>query len=89
MLFLAGYSSLTTPYGPASGGADGSLLLNEEEVARRGNAPLPQAQQQLKAQWTRYQDQDVTAADFIQMSGLIAVRSCGGPAYTMVRALYI
>ncbi len=45
---------------------------------------MPFARTQLKAQWENYKDQNVSAADFVQMSGLIAVRSCGGPVYTMV-----
>ncbi|KAK5169794.1 fungal class II heme-containing peroxidase [Saxophila tyrrhenica] len=80
----AGYSSVTKPYGPASGGADGSLLLNDDEIARTGNAPMPFARTQLKTQWEGFKDQNVTAADFVQISSLIAVRSCGGPAYKML-----
>lgn len=72
------YSSKNEPYAPASGGADGSLLLNEEEISR-------EAEQSMKSQfrdpyllpaYKKYKDQGVSAADIVQFAGSVGVRSC-------------
>lgn len=82
----AGYSSLTVPYGPATGGADGSLLLNDEEIARSDNNPLQVFRANLLRSYNAYKDRGVGAADFVQFAGVIGTKSCpGGPVYKTVR----
>lgn len=84
MLFaLAGYSSKTTPYGPASGGADGSILFSDEEVNRAGNQPLPDVANIFRGVYANFEDQ-VSGADFVQFAGVVGVRMCGGPIYKTV-----
>lgn len=79
----AGYSSKTVPYGPASGGADGSILYSDEEVDRPGNEPLPDVANIFRGVYANFED-EVTAADFVQFAGVIGVRTCGGPVYKTV-----
>lgn len=79
-----GYSSKNTPYPPASGGADGSLLLNDEEIARDDHNPMQGFRAYLLAKWETYKDEDVSAADFVQAAGNIGVRSCLGPVVKTV-----
>ncbi|KAK4496204.1 hypothetical protein PRZ48_012184 [Zasmidium cellare] len=81
--FLAGYSSLNIPYGPASGGADGSLLLNDEEVSRDANAPMKTFRDNvLLPKYNTYKSFGVGAADFVQFAGAVGVvgRSDDGTA---------
>ncbi|KAK6431793.1 fungal class II heme-containing peroxidase [Oleoguttula sp. CCFEE 5521] len=81
----AGFSSLNTPYAPASGGADGSLLLNDEEIARREQDPLQEFRRYLLGKWKTYKSQNVSAADVVQVAASLVVRSCpGGPLYKTV-----
>ncbi|KAK5725978.1 fungal class II heme-containing peroxidase [Elasticomyces elasticus] len=76
----AGYSSKTPVYAPASGGADGSLLLSSEELQRPIENPLQSFQPWLLAKWNQYKDQGVGAADIVQFAGNVGIRSCnGGP----------
>ncbi|KAK3073123.1 fungal class II heme-containing peroxidase [Teratosphaeriaceae sp. CCFEE 6253] len=76
----AGYSSKTPVYAPASGGADGSLLLSAEEISRPIENPLQIFKPWLLAKYNQYQGQGVGAADLVQFAGNIAIRSCpGGP----------
>ncbi|KAM0716249.1 hypothetical protein Q7P37_007694 [Cladosporium fusiforme] len=76
----AGYSSQNAPYAPASGGADGSLLLNDEEISRQINDPMQNFREFLLGKYNNYKGRGVSAADFVQAAGNIGVRSCpGGP----------
>ncbi len=73
-------------YPPASGGADGSLLLSSTEVLRPPEAPLRGYQQYLLSKWNQYESTGISAADLVQMAGSVGVRSCpGGPVYKTVR----
>lgn len=83
----AGYSSLTKTYGPATGGADGSLLLNSSEIARSDNDPMQRFHDFLLPKYNSYKNRGVGAADFVQFAGVIGTVSCpGGPVYKTVRA---
>ncbi|KAI7282019.1 class II peroxidase [Hortaea werneckii] len=72
----AGYSVKNPTYSPASGGADGSLLLSDEEVSRSDQNPLQGFRSFLLGKYNGYKDQDVTAADFVQVAGMIGVKAC-------------
>ncbi|CZT15455.1 uncharacterized protein RCC_01312 [Ramularia collo-cygni] len=82
----AGYSSLTKPYGPATGGADGSLLLSDSEIARTINDPMQDFRNDfLLPKYKTYKNRNVGAADFVQFAGVIGTKSCpGGPVYKAV-----
>ena len=65
---------------PASGGADGSLLLNGEEISRPEHRGLEEFHGFITGKYTQYKSQGVGAADLIQFAGNHAVVSCpGGP----------
>lgn len=85
----AGFSSLTKPYGPATGGADGSLLLNDVEVARSDNDPMQVLRNNLLLpMYNKYKSRGVGAADLVQLAGSVGTRSCpGGPLYKTVRLM--
>lgn len=84
---VAGFSSKNQPYAPASGGADGSLLLNDEENGRSINNPLQGYREFLLGKYKQYKDKGVGAADFVQAAGNIATHSCpGGPTVRTVSA---
>jgi len=81
----AGYSIKNEPYGPASGGADGSLLLNDGEIARSINDPLQGYRDFLLGKYNQYKSKGVGAADFVQAAGNLGTRSCpGGPTVKTV-----
>jgi len=81
----AGYSSKNEPYSPASGGADGSLLLNDGEIARSINDPLQGYRDFLLGKYNQYKSKGVGAADFVQAAGNLGTRSCqGGPTVRTV-----
>ncbi|KAI7461830.1 class II peroxidase [Hortaea werneckii] len=81
----AGYSVKNPTYSPASGGADGSLLLSDEEVSRSDQNPLQGFRSFLLGKYNGYKDQDVSAADFVQVAGMIGVKACpGGPVVKTV-----
>lgn len=81
----AGYSSLNGPYYPASGGADGALLLSEEEISRQIDDPMQNFRGFLLDKYRKYQARNVSAADFVQAAGNISVKSCpGGPTVKTV-----
>lgn len=61
----AGYSSLTKTYGAATGGADGSLLLNDSEIARSDNDPMQVFRAFLLTTYNGYKNRGVGAADFV------------------------
>ncbi|KAI5246687.1 heme peroxidase [Aureobasidium subglaciale] len=75
------YSSKTTFYAPAAGGADGSLLLNPDEINRPENGGLGDYYNWLTNKYNTYNQQaKVGAADLIQFAGSHAVITCpGGP----------
>ncbi|OJD34199.1 heme peroxidase [Diplodia corticola] len=78
----AGTFSLKLPtYAPASGGADGSLLLIPSEIARPENHGLETYHAYITAKYNTYHAQGVGAADLIQFAGNHAIVTCpGGPA---------
>ncbi|KAL1583088.1 hypothetical protein WHR41_08270 [Cladosporium halotolerans] len=81
----AGYSSKNQPYAPASGGADGSLLLADSEIARSINDPLQGFRSFLLGKYNQYKSRGVGAADFVQAAGTIGTVSCpGGPSVKTV-----
>ncbi|KAH0175537.1 class II peroxidase, partial [Aureobasidium melanogenum] len=73
------YSSKTPAYAPATGGADGSLLLSSVEISREENAGLQQYYAFLLGKYDQYKSQ-VGAADLVQFAASVAIVSCpGGP----------
>jgi hypothetical protein len=81
----AGYSSKTPTYAPATGGADGSLLLSQEEIRRPIEAPLQSFQPFLLGKYNQYKSQGVGAADLVQFAGNVGIRTCnGGPVVQTV-----
>lgn len=85
--FTGSYSSKTPAYPPATGGADGSLLLSSVEISREENAGLQQYYAFLSGKYNQYKSQ-VSAADLIQFAASVAIVSCpGGPrVQTVCRA---
>jgi manganese peroxidase len=73
--------STKLPYvAPASGGADGSLLLNGEEIGRAENSGLQNYHNFITGKFAQYKSQGVGAADLIQFASNHAIVSCpGGP----------
>jgi len=87
---IAGYSSKNEPYSPASGGADGSLLLNDGEIARSINDPLQGYRDFLLGKYNQYKNKGVGAADLVQAAGNLGTRSCpGGPTVRTVRKYFL
>ena len=84
LVLTAGYSSTNALSAPASGGADGSLLLSDAEIARSTNDPLQGFRNFLLGKYNFYKNQGVSAADFVQAAGNIGVVSCGGPVVQTV-----
>lgn len=75
-----GYSSKNKVYAPASGGADGSLLLSNKEIARPSEAPLQSFRPYLLGKYNQYKSSGISAADLVQFAGSLAIASCpGGP----------
>ena len=75
------YSNQTTPYYPASGGADGSLLLSSEEIGRTANLGLGDYHVNLTQKYNQYRancSTSVGAADLIQVAAWLGVISCPG-----------
>lgn len=82
-----GYSSKTPPYGAASGGADGSLLLNDDEMSRVSQQPMQDYRAYLRGIYDEYHAK-ITAADLIQFAGAVGLKSCpGGPTIKAVSSL--
>jgi len=80
----AGYSRLNPVYGPASGGADGSLLLNTTEIARPAENPMQGFWHLLSGKYQLYKA-FVSAADFVQFAAAIGATSCpGAPVWKVV-----
>lgn len=62
------------------GGADGSLLLNDDEFARPENKGLEDIGAQTKTWYSEYEEYGISMADLIQTAALVATVSCpGGP----------
>ncbi|EME77360.1 uncharacterized protein MYCFIDRAFT_217057 [Pseudocercospora fijiensis CIRAD86] len=83
----AGYSVKNPVIAPASGGADGSLLLNDGEISRGDNAPMKQNYRDpfLLPKYLTYKSQGVSAADLVQFAGSVGIKSCrGGPTVKTV-----
>ena len=77
----ATFSTKLPTSAPASGGADGSLLLNGEEIGRAENGGLQDYHNFITGKFAQYKSQSVGAADLIQFAGNHAIVSCpGGPA---------
>ncbi|KAL1305014.1 hypothetical protein AAFC00_003914 [Neodothiora populina] len=73
------YSSTLPSYEPASGGADGSLLLSPDEISRSENNGLESYHDWLTGFYADYSSQ-VSAADLIQFAASHATVTCpGGP----------
>lgn len=87
MFPIGGYSSKNSPYPPANGGADGSLLLSDVEIAREDHNPMQGFREYMLSKWNDYKDQGVGAADFVQAAGNMGIRSCLGPVITTVSYL--
>lgn len=84
-----GFSFRTLNYGPASGGADGSLLLSDIEISRSENNPMQGFREKLLKKYDLYKGQGVGAADLIQVAAAIAIKSCpGGPVIKTVSSLH-
>jgi hypothetical protein len=74
------FSSKTAFYPPAAGGADGSLLLNDTEIARTSQNPMQNYRNFLLGKYNTYKSKGITAADLVQFAGSLAIASCpGGP----------
>ncbi|POS74257.1 peroxidase manganese-dependent 1 [Diaporthe helianthi] len=64
----------------ASGGADGSVVLNKEELARVENRGLQDIAAQTQTWFDQYEDLNISMADLIQMNAIAATAACpGGP----------
>lgn len=84
------FSTVTPFYEPAAGGADGSLLLNAEELARSANDPLSGYGNFLLGKYSLYGASNVSAADLVQFAGSLAIASCpGGPIVKTVRVRFV
>jgi manganese peroxidase len=76
----ATFSQKLPSFPPASGGADGSLLLNGEEIGRAENRGLEEYHGFITGKFAQYKSRGVGAADLVQFAGNHAVVSCpGGP----------
>ncbi len=70
---------------PASGGADGSLLLSDAEIGRDSNRGLQNYHSFIRGIYAEYQSESIGAADLVQFAGNHAVVSC--PEGPIVRTL--
>ncbi|KAL7622022.1 hypothetical protein AAE478_007523 [Parahypoxylon ruwenzoriense] len=62
------------------GGADGSLLLNDDEPARSDNNGLAEIGSQTRVWYDKYKEYGIGMADLIQTAAIVATVSCpGGP----------
>jgi manganese peroxidase len=74
------FSTKLPTVAPASGGADGSLLLSGDEISRPENGGLQDYHGFIKGKFAQYKSQDIGAADLIQFAANHAIVSCpGGP----------
>lgn len=64
----------------STGGADGSVVLNAEELARIENRGLQDIAAQTQTWFDQYKQYNITMADLIQMNAIAATAACpGGP----------
>ncbi|KAI7784334.1 ligninase h2 precursor [Diaporthe eres] len=64
----------------SSGGADGSVVLNADELARIENRGLQDIAKQTQTWFDQYKQYNITMADLIQMNAIAATAACpGGP----------
>lgn len=68
----AGWSKKTGP----DGGADGSLILNAEEIRRPGNRGLEEIVTLTQAWFAKYKGYGISAADLVQMGANVATVVC-------------
>ncbi|KAK7701309.1 hypothetical protein SLS64_010352 [Diaporthe eres] len=68
----AGWSKKTGP----DGGADGSLILNTEEIRRPGNRGLEEIVTLTQAWFAKYKGYGISAADLVQMGANVATVVC-------------
>lgn len=68
----AGWSKNTGP----SGGADGSLILNTEEIRRPGNRGLEEIVTLTQTWFNKYKGYGISAADLVQMGANVATVVC-------------
>lgn len=68
----AGWSKKTGP----DGGADGSIILNSEEIRRPGNRGLEEIVKQTRTWFNKYKGYGISAADLIQMGANVATVVC-------------
>lgn len=76
----ATFSTKLPTYSPASGGADGSLLLSADEINRTDNNGLHDFHDTLTQKFAAYQAAGyaIGAADLIQVAGALGVKACPG-----------
>lgn len=76
----ATFSTKLPTYAPASGGADGSLLLSPDEINRPDNAGLHDYHATIGQKLASYQaaGYPIGAADLIQVAGALGVKACPG-----------
>ncbi|KKY17170.1 putative ligninase h2 precursor [Diplodia seriata] len=75
------FSTKLPSYAPASGGADGSLLLVPSEIQRGENHGLETYHAYITSKYNTYKPLGVGAADLIQFAGNHAIVTCpGGPS---------
>lgn len=64
----------------SSGGADGSVVLNADELGRIENRGLQDIAAQTQTWFDQYKQYNITMADLIQMNAIAATAACpGGP----------
>jgi manganese peroxidase len=64
----------------SSGGADGSIVLNSDELARSENRGLQEIAAQTQKWFDQYKKYKISMADLIQMNAIAATAACpGGP----------
>lgn len=68
----AGWSKSTGP----NGGADGSLILNAEEIRRPGNRGLEEIVTLTQTWFNKYKGYSISAADLVQMGANVATVVC-------------
>ncbi|POS81182.1 peroxidase [Diaporthe helianthi] len=68
----AGWSKRTGP----DGGADGSIMLNSDEIRRPGNRGLEEIVKQTQVWFNKYKGYGISAADLIQMGANVATVVC-------------
>ena len=83
----AAFSTSLPTYCPASGGADGSLLLSPTEINRTENAGLNDVHDFLLQKYNSYKSAGyaISAADLIQVAGALGVLACQNGAVGLIK----